>query len=163
MRRSGCGNKDEWREWRGRGRGRGPIMEILKQLSKEWQGGGSFEDFMEQRMGGKPAVNIREMKSGYKVEVYAAGYSKSDFKVEWSEEGLKVSSEGNPDILQEGERYKKHEYKKEGFKRMLHFSEEVDEDGISASYENGVLTILLPKVKQEEEEESGPVIDIPIE
>lgn len=93
-----------------------------------------------------PAVNISESSAGFRVEVAAPGYEKSDFKVDVDKNQLFVSSEKDaaPATSQQGKSLRK-EFCYQAFKRSFLLPENVDTDKISASYDKGILTVTVPK------------------
>jgi HSP20 family protein len=113
-----------------------------------------------------PAVNIKDKKGHYFIEVAAPGFKKSDFLVEVEDNTLtistrKVEKEASPSELEtgaaeEGEKIEKgtythQEFAKAPFKRTFTISEKlVDVEKIEASYEAGVLVISIPKKEVEE-------------
>ena len=109
--------------------------------------GGDF--FMNQNglyCGNKslPAVNIIENDDQYLIELAAAGLKKEDFNIEFNNGKLTVSAreaENNKDLS-----YKQREFNYAGFSRTFVVpKQKVDDSGILANYENGVLSVQLPK------------------
>ena len=96
-----------------------------------------------------PAVNIREDENAFVVEVAAPGLDKKDFSVELNEDLLIISSHKETEQKKENERILKKEFSFKSFTRTFHLPDEgIDRDKISAKYENGILTILIPKEKE---------------
>jgi len=97
-----------------------------------------------------PAVNIREDEKGFIVEVAAPGLEKKDFTIELNEDLLIISSNKQTEKEQkENERILKKEFSYQSFTRTFHLPEEgIDRDRISARYENGILTIEIPKLEE---------------
>ncbi|MFV8224627.1 Hsp20/alpha crystallin family protein [Christiangramia aquimixticola] len=97
-----------------------------------------------------PAVNIMETEDNFKVEVAAPGMSKEDFSIELDNDVLTISSEQkkeNEEKDDEG-RYTRKEFSYTNFKRAFSLPDSVDSSQISASYNNGVLEIGLPKKEE---------------
>src|SRR5215204_616137 len=97
-----------------------------------------------------PAVNIKETKDDYVVEVAAPGMTKKDFKVQLEGNILTISSEKTNEREQrDGERYSIREFSYQSFSRTFNLQKEVlDTDKIQAKYEDGVLQLLIPKKEQ---------------
>ena len=93
-------------------------------------------------------VNITETASGYKVEVIAPGFEKSDFKVNLEKDLLTISAETKNRIQGEGEKQVRNEYNYRSFKRSFTIDEKIDATKTEASYVNGVLTLNLPKKEE---------------
>jgi len=94
-----------------------------------------------------PAVNIKEDGEGFTVEMAAPGMAKEDFKIELENEVLCISAERKSENeVKEGERFTRREFNYQSFQRSFHLPKStVDYDKIKAKYENGVLTIQIPK------------------
>lgn len=107
-----------------------------------------------------PTLNIKETKDSFLVDVAAPGFEKSDFKIELNNDLLTISSEKKVNNeLKDGERITKQEFSYQSFSRSFTLPEHVDEEKISAKYENGILSIDIPK-KEEAKPKSPKLIDI---
>jgi len=108
-----------------------------------------------------PAVNIRESDNEYMIEVAAPGMKKSDFKVNYDNGRLTISSEHKEERKDKnGEKYTRREFSYQSFQRTFNIPENVVEgDKINAKYNDGILTITLPK---SEEVKPKPVKEIKI-
>ena len=107
-----------------------------------------------------PSLNIKENKDSFFVEVAAPGFEKSDFKIELNNDLLTVSSEKKlNNEVKDGERITKQEFSYQSFSRSFTLPELVDEEKISAKYENGILAISIPK-KEAAKPKSPKLIDI---
>ena len=100
-----------------------------------------------------PAVNIREDENEFHLEVAAPGMKKDDFKVNYDNGRLTISSEHkSEEEKKEGENVMRREFSYQSFQRSFSVAENVvDAEKIKASYKNGVLQLSLPK-----REESKP-------
>ncbi|MEL1241923.1 Hsp20/alpha crystallin family protein [Flavobacterium flavipallidum] len=107
-----------------------------------------------------PSLNIKENKDSFFVEVAAPGFEKSDFKIELNNDLLTVSSEKKlNNEVKDGERITKQEFSYQSFSRSFTLPELVDEEKISAKYENGILAINIPK-REAAKPKSPKLIDI---
>lgn len=107
-----------------------------------------------------PAVNIKENKDAYLVEMAAPGMAKNDFKIELDNDLLTISSEKKDENeSKEGETFTRREYSYQSFSRSFTLPNTVDAEKISAKYKNGVLHIEIPK---KEEAKTKPVKKISI-
>lgn len=94
----------------------------------------------------KPAVNIKEGKDSFKIEVAAPGLSKKDFKIDIDNDLLTISSEKKEENQEkDGEKYMRREFSYCSFRRSFSLPETVDSDKIKASHKDGVLEITIPK------------------
>ena len=92
-----------------------------------------------------PRVNIRENKDEFLIDVAAPGMKRSDFKVNYDNGKLTISSEVNEEV-NENERYTRREFSYQSFQRTFEVSPElVDGNKIHAKYSDGILSIALPK------------------
>lgn len=92
-----------------------------------------------------PAVNVRDTKQGYELEMAAPGYKKDDFKITTEDGVMTISAEIDHEEKEEKENYSRQEFSYSSFTRSFSLPENVIEDDISASYHDGLLTINLKK------------------
>ena len=108
-----------------------------------------------------PAVNIKETPENFLVEMAAPGMEKKDFKIELDGNALTISSEKQDEREEkEGESYNRKEFSYQSFYRTFHLPKEVvDADRINAKYENGLLSLVIPK-REEAKQKPARLIDI---
>lgn len=101
-----------------------------------------------------PAVNIRETAEAYCIDMAAPGLKKSDFNLHLDHKVLSI--EGNGAGLNENNatNYTRREFGYASFKRNFTLPETVEDSKIEAHYDNGILTIYLPK--REEAKQKPP-------
>lgn len=94
-----------------------------------------------------PAVNIKETPEHFEVEVAAPGMKKEDFKIELNNNLLTIRSEKQEQYEENKEgKYNRREFSYQSFQRNFTLAKEiVDADKIVATYENGLLHLLIPK------------------
>ena len=98
-----------------------------------------------------PAVNIRETKESFNVEMAAPGMNKDDFKIELDGNMLTISSEKSEEHEEnkEDEKFSRREFSYQSFQRSFSLPKDVvDADNIEAHYENGVLKLRIPKKEE---------------
>lgn len=90
-------------------------------------------------------MNIKETEAGFEVEFAAPGLKKEDFKIELEKDMLHVSAEmqKNSETEEKG-KYKRREFMSGAFQRSVRLSENIDTENISATYNDGILSIKLP-------------------
>ena len=99
-----------------------------------------------------PSVNIKENADKFTVEVAAPGLEKGDFKLELNNDLLTISSEKKVETeTKDGERFTKREFSYQSFTRSFTLPLHADSSNIGATYENGILKVVIPK-----KEESKP-------
>lgn len=127
-----------------------------------------FNDFLENEWMGRPgstapAINVKESKDAYTVEVAAPGMTKSDFNVSIdADNNLAISMEKKEEKKEERHdaRYLRREFSYAKFQQTMILPDDVDKDRITARVEDGVLLIGLPKVSREEVHRFGRSIEI---
>lgn len=129
-----------------------------------------FDNFFNRSLGdvmgsdfvlSHPSVNVSETEDGFELQLAAPGLKKEDFNVNIEKETLTISAEREMHNEEnEDGKFTKREFNYSSFKRLFHLPESIDRDKISASYEDGVLTLALPKKAEIVQEEKGRVIDI---
>ena len=103
-----------------------------------------------------PAVNIKETAENFEVSMAAPGMRKEDFRLELEGNQLTISSEfENQQEQKEGERYTRREFSYQSFQRSFTLPRNVvDVEHIEATYNDGVLRLLIPK--REEAKQKPP-------
>ncbi len=92
-----------------------------------------------------PRVNIVEDKTSFRLSLLAPGFNKEDLKLNMEKDLLTISADRKQEQLDEHERYTRREFGSFSFKRSFRLPETVNAEAISAEYNNGVLTVKLPK------------------
>jgi HSP20 family protein len=105
-----------------------------------------FSDFFDDRTGiSTPAVNIKEDKDDFKVEVAAPGLNKKDFKINLENNVLTVSCDMEENREEKDERYMRREFCYSSFCRSFALPDSVDSEKIKAEHKDGILSIVIPK------------------
>ncbi len=105
-------------------------------------------DWMPKTHATAPAINVSEDEKAYKVEVAAPGMTKDDFKIYLSDnEHLVVAVEKKDERKEEDKdkKYLRREFSYSKFRQSLALPDDVDREQISASVNDGVLTVDLKK------------------
>jgi len=96
-----------------------------------------------------PAVNITENVNDYNISVAAPGLKKNDFHINVDGSMLTISAEKEETKEEkEEENYTRKEYNYSSFSRSFTLPQEVNREKIEASYEDGVLKLVLPKKEE---------------
>ena len=107
------------------------------------------DDFLTspfERRGRKvPAANIVEKNDSYEIEIAAPGFKKDDFAIDLDNNVLSISAQKEGDTDKDQKNYLRQEFASAELERSFTVSEECDTEGISASFNDGVLTIHVPK------------------
>ena len=100
-----------------------------------------------------PAVNVKVDEKAYTMEVAAPGLKKEFCRISINDEGnLNVAIENKFEHKEEDkkEHYLRREFSYTNYQQAYTLPDDVDKNGISAKVEDGVLTIVLPRMKKEE-------------
>lgn len=92
-----------------------------------------------------PSVDIAEDEKSYEIQVAVPGVKKSDFKIDLVDGKLTISGERKMEEKKEGKNFHSIETQYGSFTRSFFIPEDVMEDQVEASYEDGVLKLSLPK------------------
>ena len=95
---------------------------------------------------GDNKVNIQEFDDKYALEMILAGYKKEDIKIGIEENILTIESEVNEDKTETNQNFSRYEFRKKSFKRGFRIPDDADVNGISASHEDGILNVNIPKM-----------------
>ena len=110
-------------------------------------------DFMPRVNTTAPAVNVKEDESAYTMELAAPGIKKEYCRVSINDDGnLCIAIENKMEHKDEDKKhhYLRREFSYSNYEQNYTLPEDVDKEGIAAKVENGILTVVLPKVEKEE-------------
>ena len=93
-----------------------------------------------------PAMNVKEEKEMFMIDLAVPGMKREDFKVEVDRGVLMISAFTEEKKEEKTEEYKRQEFSFRNFKRSFWLPDNVNPDQIEANYENGLLRLKLPKV-----------------
>lgn len=114
-----------------------------------------FDDFNVPRGAFVPELNVYETEKEFQVTLALPGMNKEDIDISLENNTLVVSGERKFEE-ENGRRYHRVESRFGKFSRSLPLPDIIDSGKVSASYENGVLTVIIPK----SEEKAGKKIPI---
>jgi HSP20 family protein len=97
-----------------------------------------------------PELNVYETDKMFEITVELPGMSKEDMNISVDDNVLTISGERKAHHREEGNgrRYHRIESRFGTFTRSLPLPNVIDADKINATYENGVLAISIPKLKE---------------
>ncbi|MEZ4792824.1 MAG: Hsp20/alpha crystallin family protein [Gelidibacter sp.] len=101
-----------------------------------------------------PAVNIKENKDEYYLEIAVPGMKKSDFNIDVDNKVLSISSEKSEEHIDNEENYTRREFGYSSFKRTFTLPDAVESEKIKAQYKDGILTVHLPKREEAKQKPS---------
>ena len=94
-----------------------------------------------------PLADVLETPEAYLVEVELPGLSRDDVVVQAQGDELVVRGERRPDAGSRPEAFHRLERRHGPFARGFRFPEEIDPDGITAHFEDGLLQLTVPKAR----------------
>lgn len=131
-------------------------------------------DFSDNMMNGlrrvnatAPAVNVKEDADKYTMDVAVPGIKKDYVRIDLNKDGdLELSIENKLEHHEEGgkaerkEHYLRREFSYTNYQQTYSLPDDVEKDEISAKVEDGILSIVLPKIKKNEANVNGRRIEI---
>ena len=101
-----------------------------------------------------PAANVTETAEAFKIDLAAPGFEKQHFALNIDKDQLAISAERSAKTETESaEKFLRREFRFETFKRTFKLPQTVNQECIAAVYENGILSVTLPK-----KDEAKPVV-----
>ena len=96
-------------------------------------------------------ADIKEKPTEYIVEAELPGVNKEQIVVEFRDNTLTISAQQNEEINEEKPDYVRRERRQGSISRSF-YVENVDGEKIAAEYKDGLLTVTLPKLKEDHPE-----------
>ncbi|MGI9551071.1 MAG: Hsp20/alpha crystallin family protein, partial [Aurantibacter sp.] len=107
-----------------------------------------------------PAMNVKEHKDDFEIELAAPGFNKKDFEITMDNDVLEVSAQKTEEEIEEKEHYTRKEFNFNSFKRAMQLPSSIDGNKkVKAIYKNGILKLNLLK-KEEAKEKPRRLIEI---
>lgn len=111
--------------------------------------------------GWMPAINVKEHKKDFEIEVAAPGFEKKDFEVSITDDVLTIEAASKRKVEEKEEDFSRREFSYNSFKRSFTLPKNIDlKKKIKANYMNGILSIHLDKLETAKSEEKKKVIEI---
>lgn len=123
---------------RGRGRGRRPV-------------------YGPRRPKHNVPVNIIDYPDRFEARVFCVGFKKEDVRISLARNVIYISGKRTPAV--EHPDFLLQEYPIKSFERWFELSEIVDQEQVSASFEEGILVVTAPKT----EAERTPEREVPVD
>ncbi|MFB6098344.1 MAG: Hsp20/alpha crystallin family protein [Salinibacter sp.] len=95
----------------------------------------------------RPRMDLIETEDAYRLHLDMPGMSKDDLKISYQDNELVVSGERTTERTDEDEEFVRVERSFGQFRRAFTLPRTVDAENIEASYNNGVLTVTVPKTE----------------
>lgn len=98
----------------------------------------------------KLLMDIIEDNTNVIVKTDLPGVKKENIKIDITEDTLEIRANFKDEILTEGANYIKRERRSDVLKRLVTIPAKIKIDDAIAGFENGVLTVTLPKIEKKE-------------
>jgi len=92
-----------------------------------------------------PRVDILEEEKAFEIHVAVPGMNKDDFKIDLNDNYLTISGERKNSREKKENNFQSVEIQYGTFSRSFTLPENVDANGITAKYVNGILEVSIPK------------------
>lgn len=96
-------------------------------------------------------VNIKDTKESYRIEVAAPGFKKEDFNINVEGGLLIIKAESKVATETNEERFTRKEFNFSSFTRNFTLPKTIEVNKVAASYEDGILSVVLPKKEEAKE------------
>ena len=120
------------------------LMQSNKSLFDEM-----FDDFFkpmfyQEKLNGVMATDVKKSNKGYELEIDVPGFNKSDISIDFEKGYLTISAKKQSAQEENGESKYLSRERVSAIRRSFYVGN-IDEEKITAKYENGVLIVDLPK------------------
>ncbi len=133
--------------WEPFGSLRSEIDRLFEDVTSGWGVGRALERMPWKGLA-MPATDIVENDKEFVATVELPGLEEKDIDVKVSDGAISISAEKSEEIEEEKENYRLHERRYGSFARSFTLPISVDPERISASYDKGVLKLVMPKTEE---------------
>lgn len=91
-------------------------------------------------------MDVKQNEKEYIVEAEIPGFKKDEIEIDYKDNYITISANHNEEINEENKNYIRRERRTGSISRSF-YVDDIKEDGINASYNNGVLTVKMLKDK----------------
>jgi HSP20 family protein len=95
-------------------------------------------------------VNIAETENGYRIEAPVPGFRPEDVEVTFADGTLTISARRQEERTSQEGNYLRREVAFGNYRRHITLPGDINADGIMASFDNGVLTVEVPRAPRPE-------------
>jgi len=95
----------------------------------------------------RPALNLKETDNEIIVELAVPGFDPEKIDIRLEQGFLKISGKVDEKEEEKEKGYWRKEIRRGSFERIVRLPSEVKEEDVEATYERGVLKIVIPKLK----------------
>lgn len=124
-----------------------PFRPVFNSLLNDIFEGDRAVSKLEKNWFSAPKVNIREDDRAFYLEVAAPGLSKENFEIKVDKDVLVVKGSKEAEQEEKQDTYYRKEFSYGVFERRFRLPETVNVEDIQAGYNEGILTVELPKLE----------------
>lgn len=93
----------------------------------------------------KPTLDLGATDKDYNITVEIPGVDEKDVKLEIANDILTIQGEKKQENEEKGKNYYRMERSYGSFQRTLSLPEDADQDGVKATFKNGILNVTIPR------------------
>jgi len=125
---------------------RGNLFDVVRREMDDFVGRMQDPDtWSDEVTSFSPRTNVAETDKHYEIALDLPGVTADAFSIELHEGRLSITGERTKEETEEGKTFHRVERHYGKFQRTFTLGQDVHGDGITATYRNGVLTVLVPK------------------
>lgn len=133
-------------------------MALVRNSNWPALGGSLFSDFFDDdRFDIHNSPWLKENEKVYEVELAAPGFNKKDFNISIDNGLLTVSAESRRENEKKEDGYTRREFGYTSFSRSFNLPASINEGGIQAKYEEGILRLSIAKKGPPETKSKKPI------
>lgn len=127
---------------------RGEIDRLFEEATSGWPfRARAFHVKPWARLSSAPAADIVEKEGEFVMSLDIPGMDEKDVEVQLTDDAITVKGEKTEEKTEEKENYRLSERRRGSFSRSFALPDSVDADKVSATYEKGVLKLVMPKTE----------------
>ena len=123
----------------------GSLRSAIDQVFGDFMGRSRFTPFYA---GVYPAFNITESEGNLYLRAELPGIDPKQIDISATSNSITIRGERKVDAVGEGVNYHQREREYGTFRRIIDLPSEINTDKITATYKNGILTVILPKAEE---------------
>ncbi len=109
---------------------------------------GMFPSYYKSASAGCSNVNIIDNEKDITLQLTAPGFTKEDIKIDLNNDILTVSGKVEENETENKKNYIRREFCSREFSRSFSMPDYLDQEQVSATQENGIISIVIPKKEQ---------------
>jgi HSP20 family protein len=113
---------------------------LVNRLAPDWDGGSSIADF-------KPPCDVSETADAFEIRLDVPGLKPDDFEIEVAGDSVRISGRRHEEKEEKGKTFHRVERRTGQFCECMVLPCSVKDEGADAEYQDGILTIKLPKAE----------------